>query len=175
MSSTCSIISQTNSNNYGFNGFKTTEMIIFGGKRWKKDQHLDVLLGFWGILKAVLKTSSPRRIQTSCAVDEEPVPVKRWAAKKNNCENQGSDVILLLQMGINQSIPVNINEYYVIFHIIPCDSQHMSRGLSTIFHQGAGFSNSSYWTQSASHGATSSVSSMHGRSPRGVLCRALIL
>ena len=48
----------------------------------------------------------------------------------------------------------------------------MSRGLSTIFHQGAGFSNSSYWTQSASaHGATSSVSSMHGRSPRGVLCR----
>ena len=93
------------------------------------------------------------------------------SGKKNNCENQGSDVILLLQMGINQSIPVNINEYYVIFHIIPCYSQHMSRGLSTIFHQGAGFSNSSYWTQSASHGATSSVSSMHGRSPRGVLCR----
>ena len=52
MSSTCSIISQTNSNNYGFNGFKTTEMIIFGGKRWKKDQHLDALIGLWGILKA---------------------------------------------------------------------------------------------------------------------------
>lgn len=105
---------------------------------------------------------------TSCAVDEEPVPVKRWAAQKNNCENQGSDVTIA---NGNQSIPVNIMWYSLIFHIIPCYSQHMSRGLSSIFQQGAGFSNSSYWTQSASHGATSSVSSMHGRSPRGVLCR----
>ena len=56
----------------------------------------------------------------------------------------------------------------MIFQAIP-STCHV---ISTIFHQGAGFSNSSYWTQSASaHGATSSVSSMHGRSPRGVLCR----
>lgn len=90
------------------------------------------------------------------------------SGKKNNCENQGSDVTIA---NGNQSIPVNIMWYSLIFHIIPCYSQHMSRGLSSIFQQGAGFSNSSYWTQSASHGATSSVSSMHGRSPRGVLCR----
>jgi hypothetical protein len=38
-------------------------MIIFGGKRWKKDQHLGVLLGLWGISFQPKKTSSPRRIQ----------------------------------------------------------------------------------------------------------------
>ena len=64
------------------------------------------------------KTSSPRRIQTSCAVDEQPVPVKRWAALKNQLWKPRIRCNITIANG-NQSIPVNIMWYSILFHAIP--------------------------------------------------------
>lgn len=133
--------SSTNSTNYGFNGFKTTEMIIFGGKMEKGSAFGCFCTCFLGHFESRTKHLPP-------------LPATQITKAYPNilCQNSMNNLFPLRFSGITNCSPriryyyckwesINLPcEYYLIFQAIP-STCHV---LSTIFHQGAGFSNSSY-------------------------------